>query len=218
LNSWWKPATAFAVLLLLILGGVWLWRNRAPREELVKVSPAPVPASSAAPPKPGPPAGNNQGERAPVNQAAPSPSRNEALVARNLLPRTGTGPDEMAARGGWDRSSMGKPLNEIRRVHLQLTTDNEVTREVSEELRARLANGIVATSSIDAADAALKISAQPASNKPDDARIVVIVRAVNANGYLLWPDPRRGGSWKYVGQTRFVAQRIASDLNSAVQK
>jgi len=216
LSSWWKPATAFAVLLLLILGGLWLWRDRAARDELVRVPSTPAPSSTS--PKSGELAGNNQQERAPVNQAAPSPSRNEALVARSLLPRTATGPDDFETRGGWDRKAMGKPLKEVRHVHIQLISDNELAKGFSQELRARLAGGIVTTSSVDDADAALKISVQRASNKPDETRVIVVVRAVNANGYLLWPDPRRGGSWKYVGQPGNVAQRVASDLSSAVQR
>ena len=113
---------------------------------------------------------------------------------------------------------MGKSLKEIRRVYLQPTADNEPTKELSDALRSRFANGIINTAVVDEADAALKISARRASSQPNEARVVVVVRAVNANGYVVWPDSRRRGSWKYVGEPGYVAQRIANDLAKAVTK
>jgi len=86
------------------------------------------------------------------------------------------------------------------------------------ELHVRMSNGFLATSSADDADAALKIAAERSSGRPGDLRVVVIVKAVNANGHLVWPDSRGSGSWKYVGRPNLVAERIANDMTKAVRK
>jgi len=106
----------------------------------------------------------------------------------------------------------------MRRVYLQATADNDSTRQLTEELRTQLMNAGVTISVADEADAALKISAQRRTDQPNDYRIVAVIRAVNTNGYVVWPEARRRGSWQYVGQPRFVAQRIANDLMKAVRR
>jgi hypothetical protein len=233
--GWLKPAAAFALLLILFAGAWWLWRNCQDVPQVARINPTPVP--SAAPGTPAPSPANNEksnqeGPAAkrpttrPLNPAAPviagndqkSRGGNETLVERNFLPSTDavTDPGENATRGSWNRT-MGKSLQEIRSVYLQATADNAATKNIADELRTQLASARVAIATADDADAALKISAQRASDQPNDSRVVVIIRAVNANGYVVWPDSHRRGSWKYVGQPRFVAQRIANDLMKAVR-
>jgi hypothetical protein len=221
--------------LILFAGAWWLWRNRQDVPQVARINPTPVP--SAAPGTPAPSPANNEksnqeGPAAkrpttrPLNPAAPviagndqkSRGGNETLVERNFLPSTDavTDPGENATRGSWNRT-MGKSLQEIHSVYLQATVDNASTKNIADELRTQLASARVTIANADDADAALKISAQRASDQPNDSRVVVIIRAVNANGYVVWPDPHRRGSWKYVGQPRFVAQRIANDLRKAVR-
>jgi hypothetical protein len=234
--GWLKPAAAFALLLLLFAGAWWLWRNRQDVPRVAQINPAPAPTAVPSTPAASP-ANNeksNQGEppfkrptTQPLNSAPPVIASNgqkprgvnEALVERSFLPSPDavTEPGENATRGPWDRT-MGKSLKEIRRVYLQATADNDSTKQLTDELRTQLANAGVTISTVDDADAALKISAQRGSDQPNDARVVAVIRAVNANGYVVWPDARRRGSWKYVGQTRFVAQRIANDLMKAARR
>jgi hypothetical protein len=233
--GWLKPAAALALLLLLFAGAWWLWRNRQDVPRIAQVNPTPAPTAMPSTPTTSP-ANNeksNHGEPTvkqpttqPLNSAVPLIANNnqkprrvkESLVERSFLPSTDaiTEPGENATRGSWDRT-MGKSLKEIRRVYLQGTADNDSTKQLTDQLRTQLANDGVTISTADSADAALKISAQRASDQPNDSRVVVVIRAVNANGYVVWPDSRRRGSWKYVGQTRFVAQRIANDLKKAVR-
>jgi hypothetical protein len=216
---------------LLLAGAWWLWRNRQsePRIAQVPLTPAPTATQSAPTVSPSNVDKHNQNDRQPSGRkdSGSSPSQiaqnnqkslppNAALVERSFLP-SGGGEDDNATRGA-NRNLGGKTLHEVRRVYLQATADNEATRKLLVELQGRLGNGILTVSAADNAEAAVKISAQRASDQPDDPRVVAIVRAVNADGRVVWPDSRRKGSWKYIGEPRFVAERIASDLTKAVRR
>lgn len=223
-GGWLKPAAALATLALLLAGGWWIWSNRQPPVQLVRVASSPTldtsPIPSTSPDKLGPRTPTGRG---PENQTAvPSPvlARREPdsteSVMRTIVPNTGTAtdPEEAGTRGAWNPASMGKRLDEVRKIYLQPIADNGPTKELSDSLRGRLANGVIASSDADSADAALKISAQPAA----EGRIVVVVRVVNANGYVIWPDSRRGSSWRYSGRPEEVANRIVNDLGRAVKR
>ena len=227
--AWWKPVAAFVVLALLFAGAWWVVTNRQHKEEVVRVAPtppspvvpnqAPVQSPASTPEKP-----THNGP-----QVAPSPllakrdpaprERDEAFVERSLLPGTGTNtePDEVATRGVWNRELMGKPLNEVGKVYIQVLTNNASTSELQTELQARLADGKVRSTPVDQADAALKISVRKATVRAEDTRVIVTVRAVSANGYVVWPDTRRSSSWRYVGNPRFVADQIVNDLTRAIE-
>jgi hypothetical protein len=112
---------------------------------------------------------------------------------------------------------MGKPLSQVQRIYLQAAQQNAVSQDLVEQLRAQLAGGRLQVAESDAADAALKISVRPASTRPDEKRVIAIVQAVNANGYVVWPAARRSSSARYVGLPKYVAERVVSDLNRAVQ-
>jgi hypothetical protein len=237
--GWWKPVAAFAVLALLF-GGAWLvWTNRQDQNEFVMVSPTPAPTTMPTPaapvpvtPKgaerlqtPGPSvntAPKNGGDVSPppvVAQREPNTrERDEALVERNLLLNSSIDaePGETGTRGGWNRNSMGKPLSEVRQVYIQAPAEGASSEQLLAALRARLAaNRVVQISEAEQADAALKISIRP--SPAGDSRIIAIVRAVNANGYVVWPVSRRGSSWRYVGQPGYVAERMVADLTRAIE-
>jgi hypothetical protein len=149
-----------------------------------------------------------------------TPARDE-IVERSLLPTASetADPGEIATRGAWNRDLMGKPLSEVRKVHAQIVGENSSSQEFLTQLRERLAEGSrLQLSDSEQADAALKISVRPASARAGDRRVIVIVRAANANGYVVWPDSRSGLSWRYVGQPRYVAQRLVADLNNDIQR
>ena len=237
--NWWKPFTAFAVLTLLLAGAWWVWTNRHDQTEVVRVSPTPAP--TAPPVTPGPPQQNREEpqrttlppvNRSPESVIAPAATpllaqrqssnreRDESFVARSLVAGDNVTPDpgELSTRGAWNRQLMGKPLPEVSRVYLQAIGDNALNQELLNEVRARLAaGGALQDSGSDQADAALKISVRPASSRADDLRVSVIVRAVNANGYVVWPGSSGGSGWRYVGQPRFVAERIVADLTKDIR-
>jgi len=147
--------------------------------------------------------------------------RDETFVERSLLANnTATAdPGEVATRGAWNRDTMGKPLNEVRRLHLQLAGGNISSDEFMTKLRERLATDQnLKLSDAEQADAALKISVSPASSRAGDSRVIVSVRGVNANGFVVWPAARRGSSWRYVGQPHAVADRILADLLADIRR
>ena len=226
--AWWKPVSALAALALLFAGAWWVWSNRQDRTEIVMTTPKPAPTIPTIIPSP-----NQQKDREPsprpgeapgaVATATPTPAkrqpgtreRDETFVARTLVADDSVSPDpgELSTRSAWNRQSMGKPLNEVSRVYVQAIGDNALNQALLAEVRARLvAGGAVQDSGADQADAALKFSARPASARADDLRVSVTVRVVNANGYVVWPGARGGSRWRYVGQPRFVAERIVADL------
>lgn len=234
--GWWKPVTALCALALLCASGWWMWSNRSGRSEVVLVAPTPAPTApaispspkqqtveepqrAALPPKPLP---NEKATPAPVlaQRNSDAPQRDESFVERSLLPNSNANaePSEIATRGAWNRDTMGKPLNEVSRLHLQLMGGN-TSGEFLTRLRERLATDQnLKMSDVEQADAALKISVSPASNRANDARVIVSVRGVNANGFVVWPASRRGSSWRYVGQPRAVADRIVTDLTRDIRR
>jgi hypothetical protein len=234
-SGWWKPVAAFAVLMLLFAGAWVLWSTRKSQQEFVRIAPTSgpgVPAPVPAIPAPSQPQGT-QPQRTPEtpikkapqskNEVAPpvlaqrepmSRQREETLVQRSLVPNSSTAePAEAGTRGAWNNNSMGKPLNGVHQVYIQSGADRAVSGALLSELQARLAgSSSVRFSDAERADAALKISVRRASSRADDARVIVLVRAVNANGYVVWPVARRGSSWRYLGRPGDVAERIVRDL------
>jgi hypothetical protein len=237
-GGWWKPVAAFSILALLCAGGWWVWSRQQRGHEVVTVTPTPAPAAPVINPTP-----DQQTVQAPSRAAsppqktprsdsgAPSPvlaqrksdttQRDEAFVERRLLPNDNATvrPDEDATRGAWNRDTMGKPLKEVRRLHLQLSEANTSTEEFAKQIRERLEmDEELKWTEAEQADAALKISVRPASLRAGDQRVIVTVRGVNANGVVVWPAARRGSNWRYVGQPRFVAERILADLWADIRR
>ena len=234
--TWWKPVSAFAALALLFAAVWWVWVKQD-RTEIVRVTPTPAPTVPAVIPTPVQQNGEDQPRPTPTPAKSPAGSaiepsatpalaqrhsnaRDETFVARTLVADDNASPDpgELSTRGAWNRQLMGKPLNEIRRVYVQAIGGDALNQQLIGEVRARLgAGGTVQDSGEDQADAALKLSVRPASARTDDARVIVIVRAVNANGYVVWPGTRGNSKWRYVGQPRFVAERIVADLSKDIR-
>ena len=232
--GWWKPITALAALGLLCGGGWWVWTSRQHQNQLVSVTPTPPPTAptpvpitpeQGKPQETGPQRGvqppvkpaleNRNGLTPLIAQPEPATTAHDEIVERRLLPTASetSDPGEVATRGAWNRDLMGKPLSEVRRIHAQMVGENSSSQEFLRQLRERLAAGSsLQFSDSEQADAALKISVRPASERAGDRRVIVIVRAANANGYVVWPDSRRGSSWRYVGQPRYVAERLVADL------
>ncbi len=239
-SGWWKPLAAFTAVALVCGAGWWAWTNRQNRNQVVSIKPTPVatlPTPAPVTPEPVKPQETEppRGLQPPVKSAPPiekevapvmapreatTPVQDETLVERSLLPGSGESaePGEVATRGVWNRDVMGKPLNEVRRIHPQLIGDDASGGELLTQLQTRLAGeSRVQLSDADQADAALKISVRPASRRAGDSRVIAIVRAANANGYVVWPASRRGSSWRYVGQPRYVAERLVADLTRDIE-
>jgi hypothetical protein len=153
----------------------------------------------------------------------PRHERDEVLVERSLVPDADAGnragPRNDSRGGVWIRDEMGTPLNEVHQVFVQSVGDNSQSQALFEQLQARLtASDKLRFSGSDAADAALKISVRPASSRAGEKRVIAIVRAVNASGFVVWPQSHRGSSWRYVGRPDYVAARVVSDLTKDIAK
>jgi hypothetical protein len=232
----WKPAAALATMVLLALGGWWLWSHqKSAHHEIVRLNPAPLavpqpsPLPTTTPQLQGshPETGSRlPGERpatAPSPQPAASPARptpsepDETTVARSIVPDAAAdlSPESGDGRRGWDPELMGKPFGEVQSVFVEAVGPNVLRQRLDDELRRRLkTNSIVRFAEREQADAALKISVRPASKSKDEQRVIAIVRVVSANGYVMWPMSRRGSSWRYVGRADYVVGRILTDLES----
>jgi hypothetical protein len=68
------------------------------------------------------------------------------------------------------------------------------------------------------ADAALRLSIRTASPPSERKNVVVVARAVNSEGYVLWPASRRGIELALRGSVGSVARRIVSDLAQSVSR
>ncbi|HEX6188316.1 MAG TPA: hypothetical protein VFZ40_09560 [Pyrinomonadaceae bacterium] len=226
--GWWKPAAAFSALVLLFAGAWWVWSDRQNQNNVVSVAPTPAPSVPlAVTPEP---SKSNEAQLAAdypekkatpgANAATPTPllarrEPNETFVSRTLMTDNDVDAEPGAedTRGPWNRNSTGKSLADVRRVYVQMKSSAASSAEFQTELRKALAtSNNLQPADADQADAALKVTARAASTRPEDPRIIVIVRAVNADGYVVWPATRRSSTWRYMGRPRYVAERIVADL------
>ena len=139
-------------------------------------------------------------------------------MARTFVPDTAENNESNdAGTRGWNREVMGRRLAEVREVYLQAVSDNVLNDELMNELRTRFAeSNAVRLTSFDKADAALKISVTKSSVA--NSHVVLVVRAVNAKGYVVWPAGRRRGSWRYVGTPSRIATRVVRDLTADINQ
>ena len=225
--GWWKPAAAFSAFVLLFAGAWWVWSYRQDQNNVVSVAPTPAPSVPLVTPDPSkineaqlasdhPEKKTTPGATAAA--ATPLPARrepDETFVARALVldNNVDAEPGEENTRGPWNRNSTGKSLAEVHRVYIQMRSSAASSAELQAELRKALAtSNNLQSADAEQADAALKVTARAASTRPEDPRIIVIVRAVNADGYVVWPATRRSSIWRYMGRPRYVAERIVADL------
>jgi hypothetical protein len=237
--TWWKPAAVFAVFALLCVGGWLMWSNSHKSAPIGYVPPPPAPsiAPNPSPANSGSPTQQRKEQPAPISAPNNSPrnnnnlaphselavnnnprERDESFVERTIVPDAPSTNSSGDTRGGnWVREIMGKPLNEVQRVYVQAIGDSADSGTLLQQVRKRLTDsGKLQFSESEQADAALKISVRPASSRADDQRVIAIVRAVNANGYVVWPASRRGSSWRYVGRPDHIAEHVIADLTKSV--
>lgn len=117
------------------------------------------------------------------------------------------------------RPLIGKSLAEVRYVYIEPTGDQVLGKEVAERVATSLSQltNLSVTSDKEVADAALKLYVRHESDveDPDEKTVTVIVRLVNAEGFVIYPNRRRVTGWKYVGPIGKLPSRIAADLTRA---
>ena len=107
----------------------------------------------------------------------------------------------------------GKSLNEIGRIYLDISGDETFGRQIQEQISAEfLKNKSLTIVPKEKAEARLIIYVRRES---DDDTASAIVRVVNAEGFVIYPNRKHVTGWKYIGQAVNLPKRIVQDLISA---
>jgi hypothetical protein len=118
-----------------------------------------------------------------------------------------------------EKRLVGKRLNEIKKIYIEVTGDvilgKQIAEQISNEIRS--AGRFEITNDKESADAALKLYIRHESDvdTPEEKIVTAVVRLVNAEGFVVYPNRRKISGWKYVGEIARLPKRIADDLNKA---
>ena len=130
-------------------------------------------------------------------------------------------PDNRNTRGNSNQQNLtkGKSLSEIRQIYIEITGDQVLGKQISEQISAEMGQTgrFVVTNDKESADAALKIYVRHESDvdEPNEKIVTAIVRLVNAQGFMVYPNRKKVSAWKYIGEIGKVPKRIVADLNSS---
>jgi Lipopolysaccharide-assembly len=220
----WKPATAFAALLIIAMGLIFYWRGRegAPREQKAE-NPPPKTIVTPAPPSPTP--GASPAPRNDKRRPAPAPRRRpgDSPLFAKREPQTneqGTqpeiGPVDESIRSAERLALDGASLLAVKKVHVDPFGDDPIGKQFRDQLTSALrANRRFSlTANRDEADAVLK--GKLITTRPE--QVSATVRLVNAKGAVLWPrnGPVTGKQYQGAGAT--IAGQIARDLLADMDK
>jgi hypothetical protein len=115
----------------------------------------------------------------------------------------------------------GLSLNEIKHIYFEITGDEILGKQIAEQVADEIGKSsrFTVTTDKDIADAALKLYVRHESDtdEPDEKTVAVIVRLVNAKGFVVYPNRKGISGWKYVGTIRKLPLRVAADLMNAKQ-
>ena len=219
----WKPALAFASLLIVALGLIFYWRGRegAPRDKMANNPPART-METPAPPSPTPGASpaprNEERRRAPAPRRRPDDSplfTNRKPQPNEKDPQPEMGVVDSAPRG--ERLALdGASLLAVKKVHVDPFGDDSIGKQFRDQLTAALrANRrFTLTVNRDEADAVLK--GKITTTRPE--QVSATVRLVNAKGVVLWPINGPVTGKQYQGPVATVTSQIARDLLADMDK
>ncbi len=110
----------------------------------------------------------------------------------------------------------GKSLKNIKYIFVEVGGDDKYGRQIGEQLMDKInANKrFLAVNNRDKADGLLKISVRREHDNGDDENTIVsvIVRLVNADGFVVFPNKKRISGMKYVGNATKIPGQIVRDL------
>jgi lipopolysaccharide assembly LptE-like protein len=202
-NAGWKPAQAFALLLIIALGLIFYWRSRerAPEEKMAVKKPVQT-TESPSPPSPAPSA--SPAHREEKKHPAPAQRRRPDDSAQLLAMRS----ERLALDGA--------SLLAVKKVHVDLFSDDPIGEQFRDQLTAALrANRrFTLTTNRNEADAVLK--GKLTTTRPE--QVSVTVRLVNAKGDVLWPARGPGAGKQYQGPIANITGQIARDLLDDMDK
>src|SRR5262245_9315318 len=193
----WKPAQAFAALLIIALGLIFYWRSRerAPQEKTAVRQPVQR-IESPAPPTPAPSSSpaHRDGKKGPQPPRRRRPDDSAQLLAMR------------SKRLALD----GVSLLAVKKVYVDPFGDDPIGKQFRDQLTAALrANRrFTMSTSRDEADAVLK--GKLTTTRPE--QVSVTLRLVNAKGDVLWPVKGHGAGKQYQGPVANITGQIARDL------
>ena len=105
----------------------------------------------------------------------------------------------------------GKSLADVKRIYIEILGDETSSGQIGNQISSELLNNktFAISSDKESADAVLKISVQRESERGTTA---VIVRLVNSEGFVIYPNQKQVSGWKYAGKTEKLSGKIVRDL------
>jgi hypothetical protein len=137
-------------------------------------------------------------------------------ILRLSIRETNDFPRRNITRHGNLQKNPGKSLNEIKQIFIEISGDEILGKQIAEKISGDIQNSgrFVITTDKEIADAALKIYVRHESDvdAPEEKMVTAIVRLVNAEGFVVYPNRKGISGWKYVGEIGKLPKRIAGDL------
>ena len=233
-----KPAVVLILMVVLIAGAIFYFRSRdktSERELAKDGAPSVQPGNNASGRKDDARAlqvGTNQNKEPANSQQTGTPKPllvegpGKGTKERRVVASTGRKPrvnesnqsqpgiSESEATRSVNSGAAGAKLSEVKRVFVEALGDQPANREVRRLLvkQLRSSNRFTVAQSKDDADAVLKFSALPGRETR------VIVRLVNANGFVIWPVDTTGSGREYTGRADESASKIVADVLLEIRK
>jgi hypothetical protein len=139
-------------------------------------------------------------------------------ILRLPIRETNDFPQRNVTRRGNLQKNQGKSFGEIKQIYIETSGDQNLGAQIGAQIGEQLANHgrFSITNEKEQADAALKIYIRYESDvdDPREKMVTAIVRLVNAEGFVVYPNQRRISGWKYVGEIAKLPARIAQDLTA----
>ena len=120
------------------------------------------------------------------------------------------------------RPPVGASLEQVKQIYIDVSGDESLREPVRQALSVSIRSEaqLSVMQKLQQPDAVLKVSVrgETAGSAGTEAQAVIVVRLVNAGGYVIWPGPAGGSGGKYVGSITEVTGRIARDLSEQIQQ
>jgi len=215
----WKPAPAFAALIIIALGLIFYWSGRE-REQQDSMAENNQPQKTASPPtSPSPSISpthrGGKKHSAPVRRTHSTP---RDVVKREPQPNEQeTQPEIGPEIRSVERLALdGATLIAVKKVHVDPFGDDSIGKQFRDQLTSamRANRRFSLTANRDEADAVLK--GRITTARPE--LVSATVRLVNAKGEVLWPVKGPVTGKQYQGSVDIITAQIARDLLADMEK
>lgn len=226
----WRPALAFAALMIIALGLMLYWRGqeRTQRKEVVITTESPQKTGAPAPPSPAPAVSPTRPEDQELKKrTAPAPqTRPSDSLAQSTPPSRAPQPNDPELRQdtGLDVDGIrsetltfdGVALLAVKKVHVDPFGSDALSQQFRDQLAAALRTNrrLTVTANRDDADAVLK--GKMTTTRAE--QVSATVRLVNADGKVIWPVKGSVIGKQYQGAIATVASQIVKDLLADIEK